>query len=176
MTGTDSTQEIDSAGAQGVAGVPVPGLKTEPTTEAPAIEATNLGPDPDWPDWNLIQVTCAECGAQNQIHEQTKEALDAVHPVSGNRVGVVWECNSCSAKNTLGGEAPVKPDLYVLECAKCHSTFAPSQTTMADDWTWTCRVCDTENRDVHAHDIGNGTMTASTPVAAPAPITETPEV
>lgn len=170
MTGTDSTQEIDSAGAQGVAGVPVSGLATEPKTEAPTIEATVIGPDPVWPDWNLISVVCSSCGATNQIHEQTPEALAAVHPVGGNRVGVVWECNACSAKNNLGGEAPVKPDLYVLECGTCHSTFAPSQTTMAADGTWTCRVCDTENRDVHSHDTGTGATTASA-VTVPAPTT-----
>lgn len=91
-------------------------------------------------EWVLMDVTCAACGAVNQIHEQLPEWLAVRHPVAGNLMGVNWECNRCGAKNNLGGEAPLPPDSTVLECETCHSTFAPSKVTLNEDGTWTCRV------------------------------------
>lgn len=137
---------------------PASDVLTAPTAEDLGYRV--IGPDPDHDGWTLIEVTCANCGAANQIHEQPEEywtdPIENRHPVDGRHLGLVWECSTCSARNNLGGEAPRRPDTYVLECSNCHSTFAPSTVTETPDGTWTCRVCDTENRDVHAGDSGAG--------------------
>lgn len=145
---------------------------TENTTKIPTAEELGyvvVGPDPVHDEYTLVEVTCSSCGATNQIHEPSAEFWadpDQRHPIDGRHLGLVWECSSCSARNNLGGEAPRRPDLYVLECGNCHSTFAPSQTEIAADGTWTCGVCDTQNRDVGGGEAGTGTS-----VGASAPST-----
>lgn len=99
----------------------------------------------DWP-WTPIEVTCAACGATNQIHE---------HPPELIAEGIKWECNHCGAANHIGGPPPKIPldalaaALGVLECGECHATFDPAVTDheVGDGGVeFDCPACSVHNR------------------------------
>lgn len=123
-------------------------------------EALAGTPDPNWPDpaadgfvWEHVELACDSCGAANQIHRQRPE--DLAQPA-----GVKWECTACGAANRVGGFTAAPPAGYVLECANCSATHDPNTISQADDGTWTCPTCDTQQRHVMLGESGSGSTEA----------------
>lgn len=112
-------------------------------------------PPADW-DWTPREVLCGHCGAPNLLPDQPPAWL-------ATRDGVRWECSSCSGVNRLGGTDDEAPFEAIQECGSCHSTFAGGEgsilkaSDVADDGTWSCPVCGTENRLVGGIEAGTGT-------------------
>lgn len=127
--------------------------------EAAAPAAAEVDPMavPDGWEWRHIDVTCSNCSAVNQIHEQPPAWLETPD-------GVKWECNSCGAANQLGGTGLPVPLDEIVECGECSRTFdnrpGSTQVELADDGSWTCPDCNTANRSVRGSESVTAGQTA----------------